>query len=156
MDIDGGPAVAKIEGCRGQTAQPVGNVCLPGAEVGGGCESGIRHGSDHDDSGRAQAEQGGLLARQRVIEDQLQAEDDEQQRPEVTEAQQRLGGENPDIGQQNDGADRDQQQRDQQTAVPVHRFLAAANQYQQPERDQNNRTDDVPANAAQQAEVVDE
>src|SRR5207248_9070988 len=44
------------------------------------------------------------------------------------------------------------------TSRPRFRYmgLAAASQYQQPYRDQHNRADDVPANAEQQAVVVDQ
>ena len=130
LDIDRRPAVAEVEGCRGQTGQAVGKVGLPGAEVGGRCQGGIRHRRDHDQDRRTQPDQGGSLARQGVIENQLKSKDDEEQRPQVAEPQEYVGRENAHVCQQNDGADRDQQQRDQQAPNPIHGFLAAASQYQ--------------------------
>ena len=51
----------------------------------------------------------------------MQAEDDKQERPEVTESLKRLLRQHTRVGQQDDDANGDQKQRDEQATVPGHR-----------------------------------
>src|SRR6202043_1610126 len=68
-----------------------------------------------------QANQGGLLTGEGVIENQLQPKNDEQQRPQVAQPLEGLRREHAGVREQNDDSDGDQNQREKQTAAPVHR-----------------------------------
>jgi hypothetical protein len=119
VDIYRRSAVTEVESGRRQALPWFGRLLVLGAYLRHGCQDGVDDGGGDDQRGRDQARDLRLCPREQVVEDQLQAKNHQDQRPQISQPLQGLGRQDPGIEEQEDHTDRDQENREDEAPGPM-------------------------------------